>query len=110
VDGGPGHPIFHAASGIRQFQLGHNPSRTGGHNFPKLHERRVADGSEHVCGKMNHGSLVNYAVLAGVKSNASTIRVNGSLAASLTSLTRFWFGASKRHMQCASPGTNVLRM
>ena len=57
VDGGTGHPIFHAAGGIRRFELGHNPSGTGRHDFPKLHERRVADRPEHVCSEMNHSLL-----------------------------------------------------
>src|SRR6266508_321332 len=45
----------------------------------------------------------------GVRSIASTIRVNGICATSLTSLTSWGLGASKRHMQCDSPGTNTLR-
>lgn len=46
----------------------------------------------------------------GVRSWASTIRMKGIFAVSLTSRTSEAFEASKRHIQCASPGTNVLRM
>src|SRR5690349_12057211 len=46
----------------------------------------------------------------GVRSNASVIRVEGILAVSLTCFTTSACAASKRHMQCDSPGTNVLRM
>src|SRR5207245_9238168 len=46
----------------------------------------------------------------GVKSMASTIRLKGILAVSFSSLTTSGLEASKKHMQCASPGTNALRM
>lgn len=48
------------------------------------------------------------AIDAGVKSSASTIRVNGSFAASFTFRTSSALCASKRHMHRDSPGTNVL--
>src|SRR5690242_6872531 len=46
----------------------------------------------------------------GVKSSAATTREKGSLAASFTCFTKSAFEASNRHMQCASPGTKVVRM
>jgi hypothetical protein len=46
----------------------------------------------------------------GVRSIASTMRVNGIPAASFTSRTTRGFSASKRHMTWASLGTQELRM
>src|SRR6185503_7664172 len=46
----------------------------------------------------------------GVRSAASTTRVYGIWALSFSSLTASGLAASNRHMQCDSPGTNVLRM
>src|SRR5260370_37151229 len=46
----------------------------------------------------------------GVKSSASTTRVNGICAFSFTSFTKSRLPASNKYMQCASPGTKAVRM
>src|SRR5215813_3626295 len=51
-----------------------------------------------------------WATTQGVRSRASTTRVYGIFARSLSSRTFCSVGASNRQMHRASPGTNVLRM
>src|SRR2546425_5907442 len=62
------------------------------------------------CSLHHRRSSIHRQSHCGVRSRASTTRVNGICAFSFTSFTNSGLAASNKHMQCASPGTKVVRM